>query len=84
MEKEEIRIEAPLAVAGVTVVPIVKASLNLWHSKGCLLSFGTKRPISVVVVSPQARRAFRINGEEVPLDQLTREVPHLKEMLQGL
>ena len=84
MEKEEIRIETPLAVAGVTLIPIVKASLNCWHSKGCLSVFGTKQPVSVVVISPQARRAFRINGEEISLDQLTKEVPGIKEVLEGL
>jgi len=84
MEKEEIRIEAPFAIAGVTLVLIVKASLNCWQSKRSLSFFGTKQPVSVVVVSPQARRAFRINGEEVPLDQLTKEVPGLKEILEGI
>ena len=84
MEKEEISIEAPFAVAGVTLVPIVKASLNSWHSKGRLSFFGIKQPISVVVISPQAKRAFRIDGEEVSLDQLTEEVPGIKEILEGM
>ena len=84
MEKEEIKIEAPLAVAGVTLVPIVKSSLNCWCSKNRLSFFGNKQPVSVVVVSPQARRAFRINGEEISLDQLTKEVPGIKEVLEGV
>ena len=84
MEREEIRIEAPFIVAGVTLVPIVKTSLNYWHSKGRLSFFGTNQPVSVVVIFPQARRAFRINGEEVPLDQLTQEVPGMKEVLEGI
>jgi len=81
METEKIRIEAPFAIAGVTLVPIVKTSLNCWHSKGCLSVFGTKQPVSLVVVSHQAKRAFRINGEEISLDQLTKEVPGIKEIL---
>ncbi|MFC2016104.1 hypothetical protein ACFLUF_00125 [Chloroflexota bacterium] len=84
MEKEEIRIEAPLAIAGVTLVPIVKVSLNYWYTKGRLSFFGTKQPVSLVVVSPQAKRAFRINGEEISLDQLTKEVPGIKEVLEGV
>ena len=78
------RIEAPFAVAGVTLVPIVKASLNCWQGRGCLSAFGIKQPVSVVVISPQAKRAFRINGEEVTLDQLVKEVPGIKEILEGL
>jgi len=84
MEKEEIRIEAPFAVAGVTLVPVVKAWLNCWQSKGRLSFFGIKQPVSVVVVSPQAKRAFRISGEEISLDQLTQEAPGIKEILEGI
>ena len=84
MEKEEIRIEAPFAVAGVTLIPIVKASLNCWHGKGRVSFFGIQQPVSVVVVSPQARRAFRMDGEEVPLDQLAKEVPGITEILEGI
>ena len=79
--EEKIGIEAPFAIAGVTLVPIVKTSLNCWHSKGCLSIFGIKQPISLVVVSPQAKRAFLISGEEVSLDQLTKEAPGIKEIL---
>ncbi len=81
MEKEEIRVEAPFTVAGVTLVPVVKVWLNCWQSKGRVSFFGTKQPVSLVVVSPQAKRAFRINGEEVSLDQLYKEVPGIKEIL---
>ena len=84
MEKEEIRIEAPFAVAGITLVPVVKTWLNCWQGKRHLSFSGMQQPVSVVVVSPQDRRAFRISGEEVPLDQLTREVPDLKEILEGI
>ncbi len=84
MEKERIKIETPFAVAGVILVPVVKASLNCWQSKGCLSFFGIQQPVSVVVVSPQARRAFRIDGEEVSLDQLAREAPNLEEILEGI
>ncbi len=84
MEKEEIRIEAPVTVAGLTLIPVVKASLNCWHRKGRLSLFGTKQPVSVVVVSPKAKRAFQITGEEVSLDQLMKEVPGIKEILDGI
>ena len=81
MEKEEIRIEAPVAVDEVTLVPIVRTSLNWWQHKGRLSCFGTRQPVSLVVVSRQARRAFRIDGEEITLDQLSKEVPGINEIL---
>lgn len=84
MEKEVIRIETPFTVAGVTLVPIVKTQLNYWQSKSRLSFFSIKQPVSIVVISPQAKRAFRISGEEVSLDQLTEEVPDIKEILEEL
>ena len=84
METEEIRIEAPFTVNGVTLIPIVKASITGWHRKRRLSFLGTKQPVIVVVVSPQTKRAFRISGEEISLDQLIKEVPGIKDILAGV
>jgi len=84
MEKKEVKIGNPVTVAGVTLIPVVKVSLNYWRGNGSVSFFGAKQPIGVVVVSPSAKRAFRITGEEVPLDQLIQEVPGIKEVLEGI
>jgi len=81
MEKEEVIIENPVAVAGITLVPVTKLSLNYWHGKHNLSCFGVKQPVGVVVVSPSTKRAFRITGEEISLDQLIIEAPGIKEVL---
>ncbi len=84
MEKKEVVIGNPVAVAGVTLIPLAKVSLNYWQGNGGISFFGVKQPFGVVVVSPSAKRAFRITGEEVPLDQLIQEVPGIKEVLEGI
>ena len=84
MEKKEVGIENPVAVAGVTLIPVVEISLNYWRSNSGISFFGVKQPVSVVVVSPLAKRAFRVTGEEVSLDQLIQEVPGIKEILEGM
>ena len=84
MGREEIRIEAPVAVAGVTLIPVVQTSLDCWHRTGNLALFGIKQPVSVVVVSPLEIRAFRINGDEVSLDQIVKEAPDIQETLAGI
>ena len=81
MEKKEVGIGNPVVVAGVTLIPIAKVSLNYWHSNGGISFFGVKQPFAVVVVSPSAKRAFRITGKEVSLDQLIQEVPGMEEIL---
>ena len=84
MEKKEVEIGNPVTVAGVTLIPVIKASLNYWRGSGSLSFFGMKQPIGLVVVSQSTKRAFRITGEEVPLDQFIKEVPRIKEVLAGI
>jgi len=84
MERKEVRLDNPVAFGGITLIPVTKVSLNCWRGKGGISFFGVKQPIGVVVVSPSAKRAFRITGEEVSLDQLILEVPSIKEVLPGI
>ncbi len=81
MEKKEVKIDNPVALAGVTLLPLVEVSLSYWRRDSRLSIFGTKQPVSVVVISPSAKKAFRISGEEVPLEQLMQEVPGIREIL---
>ena len=84
MKKKEVEIGSPVTVARVTLIPLIKVSLNYWRRNGSLSFFGVKQPIGVVVVFPSAKRAFMITGEEVPLDQFIQEVPGIKEVLEGI
>ena len=84
MEKKQVVIDNPVAVAGVTLIPVIKVSLNYWRHNGGISFFGVKQPVNVVVVSPSAKRAFKITGEEVPLGQLIQEVPDIEEALERL
>ena len=84
MEKEEIVVGSPVVVAGVTLIPIARVSLNYWHVKETLAFFGTKRPVSIIVASALATRAFRISGEEVSLEQLMQEIPGIKATLEDI
>ena len=84
MEKNEVVIENPMVVSGITLVPVTELSLNYWRGKHSLLCFGIKQPVGMVVVSPSAKRALRITGEEISLDQLITEAPGIKEVLEGI
>ena len=83
MEKEKIEPGAPVTIAGVTLLPIVKTRLDYWQGKGGFSSIGIKQPVGIVVISPQSKQAFRISGEEVALDQLLEEVPEIKALLEA-
>ena len=82
MEEKKIATGPPITVAGVTLIPVNRVSLHYWSTKGSASFCGAKQPVAVVVVSPQTRRAFRITGEEVSLEELIKEAPNLTEMLE--
>ncbi len=84
MEKEEVEIGNPVTIGGFTLIPVVELSLTYWCSGGRFSCFGTKQPASIVVVSPSGKRAFRISGEEVPLDQFIKETPGMREVLETI
>ena len=83
MEKKEINIGKPVAVAGVTLIPVSEISLNHWQVKHGVFCTGSKQPVSVVVISPSEKKAFRLNGEEITLGQLIQEIPEMKEVMEG-
>lgn len=84
MEKEKIVIEEPIDVAGVTIVPVTKVSLVYRQGQGSLLYFGDKQLDSVILISSSGKKAFRLTGEEISLDQLAIEAPGIKEALAGI
>ena len=84
MEKKEEEIGNPLTIGEVTLIPVVELSLNYWRGGGRFSCFGIKQPTSIVVVSPEGKKAFRTNGEEVPLGQFIKEIPGIREVLETI
>jgi hypothetical protein len=84
MEEKVVEIGSPITVGQVTLIPVVESSLNNWHGGGWVSCFGIKQPVSIVVVSPSWKRAFRISGEEVPLDKFIEETPGMREALEAI
>jgi len=84
MEKKDVAIDNPIVIAGLTIIPLAHVSLNYWFHNSGASFFGIKQPVAVIVVSPAAKRAFRITGEEVSIDQLVQEASGIKEILEEL
>lgn len=81
MEKATVVIENPVALAGLTLVPVVRVVTHYWQAKGGRSWLSVKQPVAVILVSPAARRVLRVTGEEISVDELIREAPDIKEML---
>jgi len=84
MERKEVVVEDPVAVPGLTLLPVVQVLRNYWQANNRLSFFAVKQPVAVITVSPSEKRAFRISGEEVAIDQLIKEVPVVKKTLERL
>ena len=84
MEKKEITIVNSTKVAGMTVIPVSKVKINCWHGQRGIAFSGSRQPESVIIATPSAKRVFRITGEEITLDQLSREIPDIMETLREI
>ena len=82
MEKGKVIIGSPIVIAETTLIPVVKSSLNCQSSGNIIFFSGVKQPVSIVVASPSAKKAFEVTGKEIPLDQLIQEIPDLIQVLE--
>jgi uncharacterized spore protein YtfJ len=82
MEKKEITVSSLVNIAGITIVPVSRVSINARHGKRGTAFYGSIQPDSVIIITPSGKRAFRVTGEEVTLDQLAWEFPDISEKLE--
>jgi uncharacterized spore protein YtfJ len=82
MERERVTIGDPVAIAGTTLIPVVKSSFKCQLACGGIFFSGIKQPISIVVASPAVKKAFDVTGEEISLNQLIQEAPSLAGILE--
>ena len=81
MEGKKITISSPVAIAGTTLILVIKLSLNCQGAGSNIFFSGIKQPVNVVVTSPSTKKAFNIDGDEIPIDSLLQEVPDITGML---
>ena len=82
MEKKEITVISPTTVGGTTIITVSNVKINGWLSKRGFFISGYGQLNNVIIATPSFRKAFRITGEEVPLDQLIQEHPDIQSMLE--
>jgi hypothetical protein len=82
MEKNRVIIAGPLAIAGITLVLVIRLSVNCQPSGNSVFFSGIKQPMKVVVASPLTRKAFDIEGDEIPIGSLLQEIPDLTKILE--
>ena len=77
MDKKEVTTDNPVVTDGISVIPVVQVSLSYWRGNNGDLFLAVKQPQAVILISTSAKRAFRITGEEVSIEQLKQEFPNV-------
>lgn len=82
MEKNVVNLDNPISIRGLTIFPVVKLSTHYSFATGIAV-MSTRQAVAAVIISPLQKKAFRITGEEVSLEQLVAEFPTLREPLEN-
>ena len=83
-EKKEIIAGSPLKVAGLTLIPVVETRLQHWRYRKSFSVFGSRQAICIIIITPTTKKAFKVTGEEVTLEELQDELPDLEKNLESL
>jgi len=75
--------EDPVSLGAFTLLPVSETICIGEQIGGIVLFRFSKTPIAVVVISPTERRAFRMTGEEISLEDLTAEIPEVSMAISG-
>jgi hypothetical protein len=84
MENKKIKAESKLSVGGVTLVPVVESACAGWRLGDSVSFTGYKTPLAVVVLAVGLKKAYRITGEELTIDELVKEFPSVKAAIDSL
>ena len=74
-------ISGPIAIAGISLILVVKLSVNCQPMGSGMFFSGTKQPINLVINSEFGRKAFDIRGAEVQVSTLVEQAPDLAVLL---
>jgi uncharacterized spore protein YtfJ len=78
-----LRIGTPVMIDDIELIPIERINVGSDAIPGGLVAFASKEPAAIVVRSRRGDRAVDLEGRDASLDRLLREVPGLREWMQG-
>ena len=82
--EETITTGAAVKAAGRTLIPLVSVRLERRKIKGGFFISGHKQPLAIIIVTPSAKRVFKLDGQEISLAELAQEYPEAKDIVAGI
>jgi len=81
---EEMAADPPIELPSAILIPIARIRYGFHPgARGGVIS-ATKSPEAIVIVAPSGATALGMDGEEIPLDQILKDLPLVEEILRGL
>ena len=81
MQKKKVTIASPIAIAGITIMAVIKLSVSCQPAGDSIVFSGVKQPVSLVIASASYKKAFDIEGREISVSMLQQDTPELDRML---
>jgi hypothetical protein len=81
MEKKAVITETPFKIDGLTVIPVVRISLDDRTYGKRNIAFGSRQPVAVIFSTGAKKKVLRITGEEISLEKLMEEFPDLNNFI---
>jgi hypothetical protein len=75
-----LRMGAPVHVGDLELIPIEATSIQAQAIGGAVTGFASKEITALVIRSGTGQRALSPEGREIPIEELAREVPDLREL----
>ena len=77
----ELRAGAPIAVAGITLIPIERVRIACEKQLRAYWLSATKEALAIVVCDPAGPRVVDVEARELPVEGLLAQVPGLELLL---
>jgi len=81
-EHSKLRAAAPVAVAGLILIPIEQVRNFSYTARTCYYVAALKEPVAVLICGEGISKALDIEGRETALDDLILQVPGLEALLE--
>ena len=83
MAEQKLKIEAPSTVDGITLIPVVRIEQQGILKPNSLYLHLVKEPVALIVLNGSVRKAYIMNGKEIPFEILFGQIPELAEFLDN-
>lgn len=81
MEAKQVKIEEPLRLEGLTVIPVSQTTLHSSAGNWGLYLSASKKVVAVILLSSSQKKLYMVGEEGMSMEQLLQQLPRLQDVL---